>query len=182
MNYRSKVAAVLVIVGLGVIIWGLAGKRHVSSVPGTSGTELPVISLSPTPTPTYVHLPGTTLTQGWYAQFKGPATCTVSGSVRYISPSIAENSARLDYRGIDSAARQIWWTVSPKDDIKVGPNIDASLKLPDGSNMVTLTLPTAPVAKQYTLTAAMTYGRLVDGGIKVYQAQCSGSIGVTLAY
>ena len=118
-----------------------------------------------------------------YSQLTKPATCNIQGSINFITPNTAANyGPKISYTGIDSPARQIKWKVTPADDLKVGPNLDVSLKLPDGESPVSVTLPSSPVSKNYSLTVSMTYGRLVGDGIRVYEVDCSGQIKVTLSY
>ncbi len=117
-----------------------------------------------------------------YSQLTKPAECSIKGSVNFSSQSTAEDTANLTYTGIDSPTRQIYWHISPQDDLKVGPNLVSSLKIPDDSNLVVVTLPEFPKAKKYILTTSMTYGRQVGDNIKVYTAACSGQIEVNLNY
>lgn len=118
-----------------------------------------------------------------YAELTKPATCSVAGEIKFLSDSLSQNlGAELTYTGIDSPARQIKWNVYPSEGLKVGPNLAAPLKLPDGKSQVIVSLPAAPAGKSYTLTSSMTYGRLVDGGVRVYEVACTGSIKVTLDY
>ncbi len=117
-----------------------------------------------------------------YSQFNKSANCNVGGDVNFFSQSSAQDSAKLDYTGIDNPNRQIIWHINPQDELKVGPNLAAQLELPDGSSMVTVTLPESPKSKKYILTASMTYGRQVGDNIKVDIANCSGSINVNLNY
>ncbi len=118
-----------------------------------------------------------------YAKLTKPATCNVSGAIKFFSQTSAEIlKAKIVYTGIDSEARQIKWNVAPKDDLRVGPNLAASLELPDGESAVGVTLPEFPISKNYTLTSSITYGRLVNGEVKIYEATCAGQIGVALSY
>lgn len=118
-----------------------------------------------------------------YAQLKGPAVCKVEGTIKFLSPTIYQDvGTKLTYSGIDSPARQIKWKVSPPEDLKIGPNLMAQLKLPDGSAAIGATLPSSPQSKSYKLTTSVTYGRLVGGGIKVYEVNCSGEANVEIAY
>ncbi len=118
-----------------------------------------------------------------YSQFKGPAVCSVGGTMTFSDSSTAINDNNyFVYSGIDSPARQIVWSISPKDDLRVGPNLAASLTLPDGKQMVGVVLSKNPVSKKYTLTAVANYGRLENEGIVVKTAKCSGAVTVLLNY
>jgi hypothetical protein len=117
-----------------------------------------------------------------YSQLTKPAECNVKGSINFVSQFTAEDKASLTYTGIDSPTRQIYWHISPQDDLKVGPNLVASLKIPDDSNMVIVTLPEFPKAKKYILTTSITYGRQVGQDVKVSTVNCTGQIEVNLKY
>lgn len=118
-----------------------------------------------------------------YGQLKRPATCNVGGTVRFKDLGTAEIlGARITYTGIDSPARQIKWLIAPSDDLSIGPNIAASLVLPDGSENIIVVLPERPKAKQYRLTASITYGRLEGEGIIVRETGCTGSTKVILNF
>ena len=86
----------------------------------------------------------------------------------------------FSYKGVDHPARLVKWTISPDDIIDVGPNIFSSLVLPDGESLVGVSIPENPKYKKYELTAAITYGRIVNGDVKVYETQCSGKTTVVL--
>lgn len=127
--------------------------------------------------------PSETLTEDYYKQFKSPATCALSGTVKFLSPSISQNiNAYLVYKGVDHDGRLIDWTISPKDDLLIGPNIMAGQTVPDGKVLVGVTLPEQPKVKRYTLTATIQYGRFTDNTIKQFTATCSGSTRVILGY
>ncbi len=118
-----------------------------------------------------------------YANLTQPATCQISGKVTFLSHNISQNeSADLTYTGIDSPARLIKWQIIPNDALAIGPNLFASIKLPDGKEHIGVVLPERPVASSYKLSASMTYGRLVAGDVKVYEVQCSGQTEVLLNY
>jgi hypothetical protein len=118
-----------------------------------------------------------------YSQLTKPATCQLSGTLEFLNPTTYKNiNNTIAYTGIDSPARQIKWNVSPTDDLKVGPNLVAGLQIPDGSSSIDATLPASPKSKSYALTASITYGRLINGDVKLYEAQCSGQTQVILDY
>jgi len=112
-----------------------------------------------------------------------PATCQIGGQIKFLSPTIAEHlNTYLIYTGIDSPARLIKWQVAPVDKLEIGPNLTASIKLPDGKELINVVLPEKPIAANYKLTASMTYGRLVKGDVKVYEVQCDGQTEVVLPF
>ena len=120
----------------------------------------------------------------------GQASCGLQGEVKFLNHNTYDNQdARFIYGGIDHPARNISWTVTPQDDISVGPNIFSKLKLPNGESLLGVTLPENPKHKQYELTAKIQYGRLVDakgnfvavgGDVKVFEKQCAGKTIIVL--
>ena len=139
----------------------------------------PIVTATPTPTPPPPPSPTKSLSGKPFL----PATCNIQGSINFFTPTMAANyGPKISYTGIDNPARQINWKVAPADDLKVGPNLDVALKLPDGESPVSVTLPPSPVSKNYSLTVSMTYGRLTNGGVRIYEVNCSGQVKVTLSY
>ena len=97
--------------------------------------------------------------------------------------------ALFTYKGIDSPGRNVFWTVSPQDDLSVGPNILNKTSLPNGESLIGVGLPESPKYKKYELTASIQYGRLVDengkfvatgGNVKVLEKPCIGKTTVAL--
>ena len=161
-----------------------------------SETENP----SPTPTPrstaTKVPLPtGDGLTTfidevvPW-SLLLGQASCRLQGEIKFLNDNTYDNQdAKFIYSGVDHPGRNIFWTVTPQDDILVGPNIFGKMFLPNGESLLSITLPENPKSKQYELTVKMHYGRLVDekdnfvivgGNVKVFEKQCEGKTTVVL--
>ncbi len=188
----TKKKLFLMILVAGIIV---GGEYFLTHKKRKTETLNPTATVSPSPSPSGKDLQSLTpqevekiLGGGYktvpYSQLTKPATCNIGGSVNFFSPNGAENyGSKISYTGIDSPARQIKWKVSPTDDLKVGPNLDVSLELPDGESPVSVMLPSSPpVSKNYSLMASMTYGRLVGAGVRVYEVNCSGQINVTLSY
>lgn len=112
-----------------------------------------------------------------------PAECSIGGSITYLEPGLYENKkADIVYKNIDSVARHILWTISPQDDFSVGPNLFATLPVPNGTEDVTIGLPKSPNSKNYTLTAKVTYGRYEKGNLEIKEASCSGQIPVEIKF
>lgn len=112
-----------------------------------------------------------------------PAECNLTGKITFLSPGVFENkNANIIYKNIDSMARLIFWTVTPNDELLVGPNMFASLPLPAGTEDITVGLPKNPKYKSYSLTARVNYGRFIDGNYDIKEAPCSGSIPVEFNY
>ena len=88
--------------------------------------------------------------------------------------------AKFIYKGIDHPGRLVYWTVSPQDNLGVGPQIFAQIPIPDGESLIGISLPENPKYKQYELTASITYGRLVNGNVKVFTKACTGKTTVVL--
>ncbi len=111
------------------------------------------------------------------------ASCALKGGVDFIGHSTFDNKdALFTYMGVDAPARNVHWTVTPNDNVRVGPNIFANLPLPDGSSRITILLPDQPTSRHYDLTAAVDYARVVKGGLKNFTAVCTGKISVDLKY
>ena len=112
-----------------------------------------------------------------------PAECQLTGSITFISPALYENKdANIIYKNIDSIARLVFWTASPDEDFSVGPNIFASLPLPDGVEDVTVSLPDNPKSKNYILTAKVTYGVFINRNLEIKESSCTGQIPININY
>ncbi len=183
---------------IGIIIAGAAifyftrdnlGDISVSPSPMPSTSDSPSLSPSPSPRPSPKATSGATTTPkpipsrtpSLWEQLSGEATCELKGEIKYITSTIYDNQdALFTYKGVDHPGRLINWSVSPSDDLSIGPNLFAQMPLPDGENLIGVSLPENPKYKTYELTASITYGRLVDGNVKVFTKQCSGKTTVVL--
>ena len=138
----------------------------------------------PSPTPNVSEVPVTPRPMSStldYSTLPDKATCALQGMIRYITPTTYNNGdALLTYRGVDHPGRNIFWKVSPNDDVDLGPDIFTQLALPDGSSLLSITLPERPIARRYVVTASMQYGRLVDGNVKVSVTPCTGATTIIL--
>ena len=120
----------------------------------------------------------------------GQASSQLKGEIKFLNHNTYDNQdAKFIYSGVDHPGRNIFWTVTPQDDILVGPNIFGKMFLPNGESLLSVTLPENPKYKQYELTVKMHYGRLVDekdnfvtigGNVKVFEKQCEGKTTVVL--
>jgi len=109
------------------------------------------------------------------------ASCQLKGEVKFLDHNTYDNQdALFVYTGVDHPARIILWTVTPQDDISVGPNIFNKTPIPDGESLLGIVLPDDPKYKKYELTAKINYGRLVNGNVKVFEKQCDGKTTVVL--
>ena len=168
--------------------------------PSSEPSEIVNPSLTPTPTPrpiaTKVPLPtgdGRTTfideSVPW-SLLLGQASCRLQGEIKFLNHNTYDNQdALFVYSGVDHPGRNILWTVTPQDDISVGPNIFSKLVLPNGESLLGIVLPENPKYKQYELTVKMQYGRLVDekgnfvtagGDVKVFEKQCDSKTTIVL--
>ena len=118
------------------------------------------------------------------------ASCTLIGEIKFLNSNTYDNQdALFTYSGIDHPARNIHCTVTPEDNVKIGPNIFTKIPIPNSQSLIGVTLPTDPKYKKYELHAIVDYGRLVDekgnivtvgGNVKVSQKQCDGKTTVIL--
>ena len=111
------------------------------------------------------------------------ASCKLKGTLQYTDASTYRHEGDLlAYRGVDHESRLIFWKMTPQDDLRVGPNIFDRLSLPDGETMIFVSLPENPVAREYVLTASISYGLLGDDGVlRDYTTQCKGKTTIKLA-
>lgn len=113
-----------------------------------------------------------------------PAECKLGGKVVFLSPTLSRNEdAALTYRNIDSVARHILWSIEPKADFAIGPNLFARLPLPNGKEEITVNIGSEkPQAKTYSLSASVTYGVFNENiNLEIKTAKCSGNIVVDLS-
>lgn len=114
---------------------------------------------------------------------KAPATCRISGETNFSEQKTYSSNTKISWQNIDSQGRLINWHISPKDDLAVGPNIFASLTVPNGEyDDPTIRLPEKPISKTYLLTASVTYGQIIQGDVKVKEVSCAGQIKVNLNF
>ncbi len=178
--------AITSLLGL-VVIWAGSNKKSKNILESTtSSTPIETTSKAPGQASNDRKLSPTPITpitaDNFYRNLK-TAECQIGGLIKFTSLTNAEHlNADLTYKGIDSPARLIKWNVSPVDDLKIGPNLAASLKLPDGLVHIGVVLPEKPIASRYTLTASITYGRLIDHDIKLFEMLCQGQVDVVLSF
>lgn len=166
--------------------------------PTVSITATPITkpSASPKPTVTKVPLPSgdgrSTFIdeQVPWALLLNDASCELKGEIKFLEHNTYNNQdAKLVYKGIDHPARNVFWTITPEDDLSVGPNIFSRIFIPDGESLLGIILPDNPKHTKYELTAKIKYGRLVDekgnfvtagGNVKIFEKQCVGKTTVLL--
>lgn len=207
MSKNNIIWLVILIVGVflvGFYVW-TSDILWISSIvnsPEPSGSPEASASLSPTPTPrpniTKVPVPlptgdGRTSFIGEtvpWSLLLADASCELKGEIKFLNHNTYDNqNALFIYKGIDHPGRNVLWTITPQDNISVGPNIFDRFPIPNGESLLVVTLPESPKYKEYELTAKIQYGRLVDdkgnfvtvgGNVKLFEKQCSGKTTVVL--
>lgn len=199
-------SAVLVI-GLGLIIYSQFGGGFKGEQEGPenlmdndlliSGTVSPSPSFSNTPLPTPRPKPSATSTPVSSGHslvqtpvpanlITGPATCQLSGSINFINENLYETKgAKMVYQNVDDSSRLVFWKITPNDGaLMVSPNIFANIRpLPNSETQVGASLYKTPTAKEYNLTATITYGvKQPDSSEKIERADCTGQVTVTISY
>lgn len=171
-------------------------KNIVDETPGpTVVVESPIPS-SPKPNISKVPLPtgdGRTTFIGEtvpWSLLLADASCELKGEIKFLNNNTYDNQdALFIYKGIDHPGRNVLWTVTPQDNISVGPNIFNKIPIPNGESLLGIFLPENPKSKTYDITAKIQYGRLVDqkgnfatigGYVKVFEKQCIGKTTVVL--
>lgn len=136
------------------------------------------------PTPTLTSMPVSTKEPfSGLNGIKAPATCQIIGETNFIDQKTYSSNTKISWQNIDSQGRLINWRISPKDDLAIGPNIFASLQVPNGEyENLTVRLPDNPISKTYLLTASVTYGQIIRGDVKVKEANCTGQIKINLNF
>jgi hypothetical protein len=145
--------------------------------PTQSVTESPIPTASPTVASTPEGFIGPT-------GLKAPASCSIGGEINYLEKRTYASSpdAKISWKNVDSSGRLIKWQSEPADNLSIGPNIYANLRVPDGEYGITVGLPENPLAKEYTLRASVTYGQLIKGNVEVKEVACSGKTKVKLNF
>ncbi|MBI2626715.1 MAG: hypothetical protein HYW77_00515 [Parcubacteria group bacterium] len=208
MIYKNKIFLSVVAIGLvfSVVYFGDIWTSDVQPTPDAvdspepSKTESPLNSpfATATPTKTPINTPIVTKTpfptgdgrttfideKVPWELLLGQASCQLKGEIKFLDHNTYDNQdALFIYSGVDHPGRNIIWTVTPLDDLSVGPNIFNKMFIPDGESLLGVTLPDNPKYKKYELTVKMQYGRLVDekgnyvtvgGNVKVFEKQCDG--------
>lgn len=115
---------------------------------------------------------------------KEPATCQIGGEINFsASDSFSSADSRISWQNVDSQGRLIKWRVAPSDNLAIGPNLFANLAVPSGQyHNLTVRLPDRPIAKNYILTASITYGQIIQGDVKVKETDCTGQVKVNLNF
>jgi len=180
-NKKTIFWVAVLAVGIGLTWYGSSKKEAqnpkdiiVDITPSSSVTPGLSPAISPTPLSSQ---------QPEFLNKYPPAECSLTGNITFISPTIYENKdADIIYKNIDSIARHIIWMVSPEENLSVGPNLFVNLPLPDGVEDVTVVLPNNPRAKNYIITAKVTYGVLINKNLEIKEASCTGQIPVEIKY
>ena len=190
----------VVLVGVYVLTSDVLQISDIVNSPEPSVTESPFATLTPTKTPNITKVPvplpsgdGRTTfideTVPW-SLLLADASCELKGELKFLNHNTYDNQDGLFiYKGVDHPGRNVFWTVTPQDNISVGPNIFNRTPIPDGESLLGVVLPENPKYKKYEITAKIQYGRLVDGkgnfvtesgNVKVFEKQCVGKTTVVL--
>ncbi len=192
----------IIIIAVGVLLFTLGTlDNNDNPEPSVSPTPTPTSIITPTPTPKinptatpddsrvpFEGFPDQDLVGDSvpYDQLPAVATCNLSGGeIVFSSPGVAiNNNAYIEYIGVDHPGRLFFWSTSPETDgeLSIGPSIFSNLTLPDGQKNILVVNNTEDLAKEYKITASINYGRMVDGWIEMFTAQCSGEITVKFDY
>src|SRR3990167_293578 len=184
----------VVLVGVYVLTSDVLQISDIVNSPEPSVTEIPSVSLIPTKTPNIIKVPvplpsgdGRTTfideTVPW-SLLLTDASCELKGEIKFLNHNTYDNQdALFIYKGIDHPGRNVFWTVTPQDNISVGPNIFNKIPIPNGESLLGVVLPQNPKYKQYEIIAKIQYGRQVDaqgnfvsagGNVKLFEKQCDG--------
>src|SRR3989338_667852 len=137
---QTIILAVVLVVGVSLVWFFGLSKQKVGELSDNTPVPTPTATAEPSPV---VFSPKPVASQQPDALNKyPPAECTLTGSITFIEAKLYENKdANIIYKNIDSIARLILWTITPQEDLSIGPNIFANLPLPDGTEDITLSLP-----------------------------------------
>ena len=168
---------------------GLVSYSYLSKPISNLGSDTSVVSpssspsISSSPSPSISALPSEEPFLG-LGGIKSPATCQIQGEVLFGSKdSFSSRDSKISWQNVDSQGRLIFWHISPKDNLAIGPNLFGNLTVPNGEyENPTVRLPENPIAKSYLLTASITYGQIIQGDVKVKETDCTGKIKVDLNF
>jgi len=190
MSKNTTILGSILLVGLVLIGYSFfrdTDQISTSTSPSPSAS-LPMVSSLPAPTGDG----RTTFTdeQVPWALLLKEASCELKGEIKFVSASTYDNQdALFTYKGIDNPGRNIAWSISPNEEIKVGPNLFARMPIPNGESLLSIYMPKDPKYKKYELTAKIQYGRLVDeqgkfvpagGNVRVFEKVCKGKTTIVL--
>jgi len=205
MSKNTIIWLVILIVGgfiVGFYVWTSDILRSPDVVVSPSLSVSPEIlpSPSPTPRPSVTKVPVPLPSGNGQTSFIGEtvpwslllsdASCELKGEIKFLNHNSYDNQDTLFiYKGIDHPGRNIFWTVTPQDNISVGPNIFSNIPIPNGEHLLGIVLPDNPKSKRYEITAKVQYARQVDaqgnfvtagGNVKLFEKQCIGKTVVVL--
>lgn len=174
-----------------LIFWGVVATTGVGLIlysyfsrPAQQGGQPTGPDIVQSPTPNLTSMPVSTKEPFIGLNgIKAPAVCQISGEANFTDQKTYSSNTKISWQNIDSQGRLINWRISPKDDLAIGPNIFASLQVPNGEyENLTVSLPDNPIFKTYLLTASVTYGQIIQGDVKVKEANCTGQVKVNLNF
>ena len=176
--YMKKIAfllAIVVVAAIAIIYFARVGNNNLSPSESPSETPSSVIttpSASPSPTPKPSARPSPTPTPESYVV----PECWLGGTITFEDNVFKTSDAYLNYDKVIDNHDFIKWTITPADgDVSIGPNMFASLPLPSGREIITISFNSGgPKYGEYTLKASVDYPVELPEGGKVLNASCSG--------
>lgn len=188
---KNKTIIQLVILAVVIILITVFFTKNDSQEPEDlvlSPTPTVSTSVSPTPIPTsHPKIPTPTPNLQDPTSIVGrlaPAKCNLTGEIVFIKPNLYESRGSfIEYENIDHEARLINWTIIPEYNFSMGPNIFANLAIPAGKVALSTSLDDVlPTQKEYTVKAKVTYGQLINGDIKLFEAECTGETKIKIGF
>lgn len=153
-------SAILIVVIIGIfIVKGITTEPSGSPSPSVSPTSSPTTSPSTSPISDIA------------------PKCWLTGEIVYNGQVFMHGgSQEFNYKDMADPHDIIKWQISPSgEDFSIGPNRASGLKLPEGSDYLTVSFnkPTPNYAR-YELTASVDYVAVVDNAAKILNEKCSG--------
>ncbi len=177
----NKKYLITVLVGITVVLVGIYLLTSNSESPSdsaneTEATETPLLTPIPILTPTTPQIPPIIVS-------KNLPQCSIGGQIKYVKPNIYLNEDNfLTYSNIRDSAQLIKWTVTPSDEVRIGPNIFSHIPRPDGEELISATFYSPPEHGEYTITAKVTYFEVVNRIEEVSEIDCSGKTTIKINY
>ena len=111
--------------------------------------------------------------------------CQLGGELVFLEEKTYRvDGAYFNYQKVEDAHDFVRWTISPQEEVSIGPNMFSSLALPAGKETITFSFAKAgrPQYKTYELKASINYPYVVNNKVEVLNKQCEGVTKVRIAY
>ncbi len=164
MNNKQILSYIII---FAVAIVGIFIVKDMVIQPSTS----PSPSISPTPSPTSSASPTTSPVGNVVPK------CWLTGEIVYDGSVFMHSGAQeFNYKDMDDPHDIINWVLSPSGEtFSIGPNRASGLKLPKGSDYLTVSFEGLnPKYDKYELTASIDYVAVIDNAAKILNEKCSG--------